>query len=285
MPNLGTNDRDPKVIWDESHEEFIMVIYQDDPAKFIYLTSPNLLQWTRKSDISFDNMNECPDFFPMEVEGEKGVKKWVMMSGHGKFFEGDNWNYLLGSWDGKKFTAETPQLELEKGVGNYSTQTWSDAPNQRRIFLGWFTRSFESFGLPGMPANGQFRIPWEFKLKRFPEGLRLTALPIKEFNTLRAKVNTWKKLIVREGENPTAGIKDSLLDINVKFKIGTATTFGFNVMGQQISYDPIAQKITSFQYKGKPKAVSLKHKNKVLELRIIVDNGALEIFLRMVLLS
>ncbi|WP_211208054.1 glycoside hydrolase family 32 protein [Anaerophaga thermohalophila] len=75
LPNPGIRDfRDPKVIWYEPEEKWIMALAVKDRVSFY--SSPNLKDWKYESDfgkgVDHGGVVECPDLFPLETEnGEK----------------------------------------------------------------------------------------------------------------------------------------------------------------------------------------------------------------------
>ena len=53
---------------------------------------------------------ECPDLFELEVDGEPGNKKWVMLIGQGP----NRVQYFLGSFDGKQFRPDPEVVSFLK---------------------------------------------------------------------------------------------------------------------------------------------------------------------------
>jgi sucrose-6-phosphate hydrolase SacC (GH32 family) len=56
-------------------------------------------------------------------------------------FYGGNGLHLLGRFDGQTFTAEAGPLPLHHGNCFYASQTFNDAPDGRRVVIGWGTVS------------------------------------------------------------------------------------------------------------------------------------------------
>ena len=92
-----------------------------------FFTSPNLKDWTLRSVTP--GLYECPDFFELPVDGDEAKKKWVLTAASSEYF--------IGTFDGEKFTPETPKLPGQRGRGFYAAQTFSDLPDGRRIQIGW----------------------------------------------------------------------------------------------------------------------------------------------------
>ncbi len=112
VPNPGIRDfRDPKVIWEEDSNQWVMVFAAWDHVKFY--GSANLIDWNHLSDFGKEwgthaGVWECPDLFPMTVEGT-GEKKWVLLQSlnPGAINGGSGTQYFVGDFDGKNFTLDT----------------------------------------------------------------------------------------------------------------------------------------------------------------------------------
>ena len=140
-----------------------------------FYSSSDLKTWTFESRI--EGFYECPDLFPIAVRGKEAPVKWVLYAADGK--------YVIGEFDGKKFTVETGKHQLWHGHF-YAGQTFSDAPDGRRIQIGWNNGAAFS----GMPFNQQMTIPVELSLRTTPDGLRLFAEPVKELDALRTQTHS-----------------------------------------------------------------------------------------------
>lgn len=120
VPNPGVKDfRDPKVIWDEESGQWVMVFAAYDHVKLY--GSKDLKSWTYLSDFGREygahtGVWECPDFFPMTIEGT-GEKRWVMLQsinpGHPS--GGSGTQYFVGNFEGKNFTIDE---NFGKSLGN-----------------------------------------------------------------------------------------------------------------------------------------------------------------------
>jgi beta-fructofuranosidase/levanase/fructan beta-fructosidase len=124
VPNPGIRDfRDPKVIWDIEREQWVMVFAAWDHVK-IY-TSKDLKSWEYKSDFgkeygSHGGVWECPDLFPLEIDGTNTVK-WVLLLSinPGGPNGGSGTQYFVGDFDGNQFTLDpdfAKRLGVEPGV-------------------------------------------------------------------------------------------------------------------------------------------------------------------------
>ncbi|MEM6526168.1 MAG: glycoside hydrolase family 32 protein [Bacteroidota bacterium] len=145
VPNLGIRDfRDPKVIWHEQTQRWVMVLAAYDKVQ-IY-TSPDLKNWEYQSDFGIpgdDRLWECPDLFPMTVSGT-GQEKWALIVSIQKKAPngGTATSYFIGDFDGKTFVADNKKQKwLDYGTDNYAMITWSDIPESdgRRLAIGWMS--------------------------------------------------------------------------------------------------------------------------------------------------
>ena len=80
LKNPGIRDfRDPKVIWYEEGQEWIMVFAAHD--RVMFYSSPDLINWTKESEFgektgAHGGVWECPELFPITFSGEI---KWVLL--------------------------------------------------------------------------------------------------------------------------------------------------------------------------------------------------------------
>ena len=206
IPNPGLRDfRDPKVTWDAGSNQWIMVFAVRDHATFY--SSKDLKHWEHLSDFgqewgSHGGVWECPDFFPVKVEGS-GVQKWVLLQSinPGAYNGGSGTQYFVGDFDGRKFTLDpgfAPAVRpyssgveqavwLDYGRDNYAGVTWSDIPpsDGRRIFIGWMSNWDYAQSVPTGVWRSASTLPRSLTLRETPEGLRLAAQPVKELESLR----------------------------------------------------------------------------------------------------
>ena len=102
------NFRDPKVFWYAPAKQWRMVVALSDQHKVAIYGSPDLKNWTEQSEFGPDGVTtavwECPDLFPMQLDGKASETKWVLtVNVAGKA------EYFVGSFDGKTFTnSEAP---------------------------------------------------------------------------------------------------------------------------------------------------------------------------------
>ena len=181
--------RDPKVCWYAKGRCWVMAVYGEVEKKrhgVSLFTSGNLKDWEFAGHIPGDwnakgtYLFECPDFFEMQIEGEKETR-WVLVGADGR--------YAIGNFDGRAFAAETSRLSLwhiaSHGYPVYAPQTFDGAPDGRRIQIVWSRFDTKKTGDGKTMFNQGMTLPSELKLVRTAEGLRLARFPVKELECLR----------------------------------------------------------------------------------------------------
>lgn len=258
-PVVKHTGRDPKLIWHEPSKQWVMAVYSEVGGKrFIaFHTSPDMKAWTFQSRI--EGYFECPDLFELPVQGTD-ERLWVLFGADGR--------YALGQFDGKQFKPESGKHQLWYG-NFYAAQTYSDAPDGRRIIIGWAN----GISFPGMPFNQQMSVPCDLTLRKTPDGARMFAEPVKELAGLIALKKNLGALTLREGVNTLEGTDGELLDAEVEFDLEGASEVGLTVRGQTLTYNVEASTLSI----GK-QVVKIKPVDGKLRLRMLVDRGSIEAY-------
>ncbi len=101
-----------------------MALYLHKSAEeqhYVLLRSDNLIAWRELQRLTLPGTGECPDFFPLPVDGTNDTK-WVFWTADG--------HYLVGTFDGSRYAPETSPLLAycggnERRGSAYAAQTWS----------------------------------------------------------------------------------------------------------------------------------------------------------------
>jgi fructan beta-fructosidase len=252
-----TDTRDPKVFWYAPNSEWVMTLYERD-GHSIY-TSKNLKDWTRQSHIT--GFFECPDLVELPVDGDKGNKKWVMYGASG--------TYMIGSFDGRKFTPENGKYHYFGGC-MYAAQTITDAPNGRKIQIGW-----DQINHPDLPVQGCMTVPTELTLRTTKDGVRLFSEPIKEYEGLELPGGEWKDLSAEEANKVLEKYADAdVARIRFTIELFIPTSAGLSFRGQNlVDYDQSHNKLNGSFY-CPDDMTSME-----LTADIIVDRDAVDIFI------
>jgi fructan beta-fructosidase len=207
--------RDPKVIWHEPTRRWVMAVAWPVQRKVRFYASPDLKDWMHLSDFgpagSVEGVWECPDLFPLEIDGKT---KWVLIVSvsSGAPAGGSGGQYFVGDFDGKTFTLDPsypkkgsgpiggPALWLDHGPDFYAAVTWSDVPARegRRILLGWMSNWQYANEVPTSPWRSAMTIPRELALRKTAAGLRLVQKPVAELEKIRGRLRRFQGGTVQE---------------------------------------------------------------------------------------
>jgi fructan beta-fructosidase len=263
-PVVKHGGRDPKLIWYAPGKHWVMAVYdeKDKSRAIAFYTSADLKSWQFQSRI--EGYFECPEIFEIPVDGDKGKTRWVVYAADGE--------YSVGTFDGKKFTAESGKHKFNFGNAFYASQTYNNIPEEdgRRIQIAW-----GRIATPGMPFNQCMLFPVELTLRTTDEGLRLFAEPVREIEKLRGRKHAWQGETLQPGagKNLLAGVGGELFDIRAEMEVGDATEFGFNIRGTPVTYDVKAGQIVCKGVKA-----PLKAEGGRVRLQILVDRTSIEVF-------
>ena len=262
-PVLVHSYRDPNVFWYEPDKKWVMILYGPPENSYVLLGSTNLLNWEQLSVIP--DMYECPDMFPLCLDGNKELEKWVVVDGSG--------DYVIGRFDGQRFESESQKMKGDYGHNFYASMTFDGMPEEdgRRIQMAWM-RGGE---YPDMPFNQQITFPCDLTLHTFPEGMRMCRYPVREIEKLHAAEFVLHDRILTPGENPLAEILGGLFDITVEFDLSQSGCHEivFSVCGNSVKYD-----VGNMQIDSCGSQVELKPTSAMLQIRILVDRMSVETF-------
>jgi len=273
--------RDPKVFWYEPQQKWVMALVVPDLFTVQLYESKNLLKWNLMSEFGKvgDTLRiwECPDLYELPIEGQPGKTKWVLsLSGShpvGPGFVG--MQYFVGHFDGKTFNSEqTTPLYLEHGKDFYAGIVFNNVKD-RTVMLGWVNNWTYGNQIPTENWRGAFSVPRELTLKETSEGLRISQLPIMEFNQLREE---------EIGELNSRTTNSFELELEIPegggihlFKSDTEqTTIGYN--DGKLYLDRAKSGNVSFQKDfASVESVALNPTRPEVTVRIIVDQSIIEV--------
>lgn len=242
VSNPGIKDfRDPKVIWHEDSQKWIMVFAAYDKVR-IY-NSPNLIDWTYQSEFGIPGdtrLWECPDLFPMTVEGTNETK-WVLITSIQK--EGPNGgtatSYFVGDFDGKKFNSDyTNQKWADFGTDNYAMVTWSDVLDSdgRVLALGWMSNWQYAQIVPTEKWRSAMTLPRELSLHKVEKDHELRSQPVRELAQLEQGVESISKQSYSEGIHPIYEEVSGLMKIQMEVKKPSSSNFAVRFSNSQKEY-------------------------------------------------
>ncbi len=128
--------RDPKVFWHSASRKWVMVVALSSRHRIRLYHSADLKEWAFLQDFGpagyQDGVWECPDLFPLPVDGDPDRTKWVLQVDVAPGIP----QYFVGDFDGNRFRAD-----------KYPAPTPDDLPAGDLLF------DFEA-GFEGWTATG-----------------------------------------------------------------------------------------------------------------------------------
>lgn len=303
--------RDPKMTWDAIHQQWLMVLAAGD--KTMFYTSKNLKEWSLLSDFGKEigahgGVWECPDFFPIQVEGTDEYK-WVLLLSinPGGPNGGSATQYFVGDFDGKHFKLEESFLKdikgdkgvwIDYGRDNYAGVTFSNISevDGRKLFIGWMSNWNYAQKVPTEKWRSSMTIARELVLVKDKEHYKLTSKPVKELQNYVAK--TIKKEALKI-DKETVIIDKSLVDlsrVDIQFslkklkedsytfslsnKLNNTIKFGINKKGKYFFIDRTHSGNLAFSdlFANKISKAPITEEFTSIDVRVIVDKTSIEIF-------
>ncbi|MGP3917515.1 glycoside hydrolase family 32 protein [Nonomuraea sp. 10N515B] len=301
-PDAGWTFRDPKVVRDDAHAQWVMVVSGGDHIRFF--TSTDLLTWTHTSSFGYGGwvtggVWECPDLFPLPVDGDTARVKWILTLSTGavRATDGSAAQYFTGDWNGTSFTPDQTAgtvLRPDSGRDYYAAMSFYGLPGGRRVWLAWTSNWDYPFSAPTGAWNGQLSIPRELTLTNTDDGVRLVQRPVPELTALRATTTTRTDLSVGpDSANPLDGVRAVAYEVEAEITLGTATevgfrlrekddqhtTVGFDAQAGRLFVDRTASGLSDFTqyFKGRTTAPMRPVDGRVT-LRVFVDSSSVEAF-------
>lgn len=224
LEGLAAGDRDPKVVWVEELQRWLMPLYKADERKCYYAVfeSCDLLHWRFHEEISLPGDWECPDLIPLWLNGAPTEKRWV--------FWGAKGTYRVGRFcDGRLVLGEKVQATqpFDGEPDYYAAQTYhlSDRPQDgTALQMQWLRRSYH-----GVTFNHQMSIPLKLTLKGTKGDERLCMRPAPEALaalSLKQTVNAQDVLEIPELNERGTYLRLRLAD----------AAFNMKIAGQEINY-------------------------------------------------
>ena len=176
---LDTEARDPNFFYNEKTGEWNLVLAHALDHEVLVFSSKDMKKWTLNSAFgkvgALEGVWECPDLFPLQIDGKT---KWVMLVNlnPGGPFGGSAIQYFVGDFDGKTFTPDldgegsVPTKWLDFGKDNYAVVSWSDAPDNRRTIIGWMSNWQYAAEVPTTQFRSANTLPREVSLFRGDDG-------------------------------------------------------------------------------------------------------------------
>ncbi len=207
--------RDPKVLYFEPENIWIMIVATGLENRLLFFSSPNLIEWQHIGNFSYPEFKrikwECPDMFRLPVNNGTDGYKWVLfVSKLSDDIATDTCStYFVGDFNGKEFILDqefTLQLEnrkelkLDFGRDFYAASTWSNINNElgNAVCIAWMNNWKYAEVLPTRGWNGAMTIPRRLFLRHTEAGYSIVQKPLRELEKLRSSESSLKMKSIAE---------------------------------------------------------------------------------------
>ena len=295
-PIIANNDRpdfrDPKVFWHEDSKQWVMTLALGNKWGIDIWTSRDLRSWKYESTFTTDIVRchncqwECPDLIQLPVEGT-GETKWVLIVNvnPGGPTGGSGTMCFIGDFDGKTFTADDLDypMWMDYGMDNYAGVTWSNAPEGRKVFIGWMNNWLYSGNVPCDPWRSAFTLPRDLSLVNIGGKPYIASRVSKE---VEKAAGSWQNLPA-DGSvgNPSAyHLQVTIpLDTNVTFSLANEKNENLEFSTNTIYHTLSAKRtsatgvsVSSFSFPSV--SGKILGNDNTLTLDIYVDQSSVEVF-------
>ncbi|MDP5158955.1 MAG: glycoside hydrolase family 32 protein [Flaviramulus sp.] len=312
ISNPGIKDfRDPKVIWDNSNDKWIMSLAAGN--KLMFYSSLNLKDWKFESEFG-ENIGahggiwECPDLFPIKIEGSDKTN-WVLLVSinPGAPNGGSATQYFIGDFDGSTFTLDKDfsnqlsnqnALWLDYGRDNYAGVTWSNIAETdgRKLFIGWMSNWDYARDVPTFKWRSSMTVPRELSLKKHNNTYHLKSLPVEELyhfvekslvkdslsnNQINFELNNSIIGMTKTNiEFELSDLKHNIYNFLIYNKLGDSLSIGLDNLKNEFFINRKKSGKVNFSEKfvsNISKARALKTLNQ-LKVKILLDKTSVEVF-------
>jgi fructan beta-fructosidase len=252
--NRGSAEfRDPKVIWYEGGADsyWVMVAVEAKDFQVVLYKSDDLKTWGYLSTFGPANATggvwECPDLFPLPVDGDPENVKWVLTVNlnPGGPNRGSAGQYFIGDFDGTTFIPDTVVTEghqdpdrlgeyqwLDWGRDYYAAVSFSDAPDNRRLMIAWMNNWDYANHIPTTPWRSPMSLAREITLQNRDGELCLVQQPAGDWSVLADRdPYCLTETTINEGVQVLSGAAGTVQRIDVSFTPGGAEEFGLILRG------------------------------------------------------
>ena len=253
---VGGN-RDPKVIYYEPDDSYIMAFYLDNHEYVLY-KSTDLIHWSKIQSLYMEEDAECPDFFPLAVDGNHDNIKWV--------FIGASDRYYIGEFNGESYTNLSALMRLNYGNNSYAAQSWSDMPDGRRV-----RTAFSTVIIPGEPYASCMNVPQEMNLRMVNGETKLCVQPVKEIECLYTSHRQFNHVVISPTEPFKHTVWSKCCDITINARV--SQSFLFKLYGFTMQYNSETAILKCLD-----KEVKVAGNNGNLSIRLLMDTVNTEVF-------
>lgn len=289
--------RDPKVMWYQPEEKWVMSLVAGDRAQFY--ESKDLKSWNLMSEFgqgigAHGGVWECPDLFEIEVEGSD-EKKWVLIISinpggpHG----GSASQYFVGEFDGKQFTTDQKDVKwIDQGADNYAGVLYNNAPNNKKLFMGWMSNWEYAQQVPTERWRSAMTLPRELTLHKTDGDYQIHSKPVTQFQSIveNIQVETAKTPYLNTLEDGNYlnkriqfhhETKNGNLEIKLSNSLQENYSITFDAESSEIILDRTKSGKTDFVtgFGDDVHTIPVKNLGEKVKFDLILDQSSIELFI------
>ena len=274
--------RDPKVIWHEPTQKWIMSLAVADHVEFY--SAPNLINWTKESEIgknlfAHGGVWECPDLLSFNHFGKTIWVLLVSMNPGGPN-GGSATQYIVGDFDGHEFKPYTTDIKwMDYGPDNYAGVSFANVGN-RKILIGWMSNWNYANVVPTEKWRSAMTVPRELSLVKQASNSNqflLVSSPVKELK------NAFVQIMSKENVIPNRidikDIKATDFEIILSNTYNEKLIVGFHSDKKQFYIDRTNAGVSNFNSGFAAVAVAPRLSFVMnMDLSILLDKTSIELF-------
>jgi len=292
-PNLK-DFRDPKVIWHEPTQKWIMSLAVADHVEFY--SSPNLINWTKESEIgknlfAHGGVWECPDLLSFN---DFGKTVWVLLvsMNPGGPNGGSATQYIVGDFDGHEFKPYSTDIKwMDYGPDNYAGVSFSNI-GERNILIGWMSNWNYANVVPTEKWRSAMTVPRELSLIKqevyskvnsstnsnlLTNEFLLLSTPVKELKNAFAEISSKENIIPNRID--LKDMKATDFEIILSNTYNEKLIVGYHADKKQFYIDRIKAGVSNFNPGFATVALAPRLSFTMnMDLSILLDKTSIELF-------
>ena len=292
-PNLK-DFRDPKVIWHEPTQKWILNLAVADHVEFY--SSPNLMNWRKESEIgknlfAHGGVWECPDLLHFNHFGKTVWVLLVSMNPGGPN-GGSATLYIVGDFDGHEFKPYSTDIKwMDYGPDNYAGVSFSNI-GERNVLIGWMSNWNYANVVPTEKWRSAMTVPRELSLVKqevyskvnsstnsnlLTNEFLLVSNPVKELKNAFAEISSKENIIPNRID--IKDIKATDFEIVLSNTYNEKLIVGYHADKKQFYIDRTKAGVSNFNQGFAAVAVAPRLSFAInMDLSILLDKTSIELF-------
>ena len=261
VPYLGHEERDPKVVFCEELDCYIMALYIKD-SDYAMFKSTDLVNWERFFEYTLAGENEFPDI--LKFKDRSGKTRYILTS--------NTDHYVVASVADGSFRIDEDVKPLFYCSENHSPLSFFGVPGDRCIRAIWVC--YCSF-LYSERFYGQL-IALEYTMEQIGEKCYLAANLTPELESLCSRVSEHRDIHISGASTEKFDLEDKPYIFKLRGKMSEDAVVNVRFFGRVLTFD-FAKNEISFDWRTR-RSCPITVVGDSLDVTILVDRGGFEIF-------